>query len=116
MKFSAKIKPWYRRHDDWWYMTRRINGRRVQTKLAKGAEVDRSIHITDPVEYDGVVVATDPDETVAAFAQEAYRHHKTIGVVAGDPVALGFEPEDPGVQGGPDGFFGALALHRHWDR
>ena len=41
-------------------------------KLGKGAEVDRTLHITDPVEYDGVVVATDPDETVAAFAQEAF--------------------------------------------
>jgi catalase len=85
-------------------------------KLGKGAEVDRTIHITDPVEYDGVVVATAPDETVAAFAQEAYRHHKTVGVPGADPAALGFDPGDPGVQAHADGFFEALALHRHWDR
>jgi aspartate carbamoyltransferase catalytic subunit len=85
-------------------------------KLAKGAEVDRTIHITDPVEYDGVVVATDPDESVAAFAQEAYRHHKTVGVVVGDPSALGFDPDDPGVLSDAASFLDALALHRHWDR
>ena len=38
MKNSAKIRPWFRKHDDWWYVTRRINGERVQTKLAKGKE------------------------------------------------------------------------------
>ena len=38
MQNSAKIRPWFRKHDDWWYVTRRLNGQRVQTKLAKGRE------------------------------------------------------------------------------
>jgi catalase len=79
---------------------------------------DRSIHITDPVEYDGVVVAVQaPDESVAVFAQEAYRHHKTVAFV--DPAAAaaaGIDPGSPGVAHAPDAFFEALALHRHWDR
>lgn len=38
MKKSGKIRPWFRKHDGWWYVTRHINGERVQTKLAKGKE------------------------------------------------------------------------------
>jgi len=38
MKNSAKIRPWFREHDGWWYVTRRVNGARVQTKLAKGRD------------------------------------------------------------------------------
>jgi len=38
MKFSAKIRPWFRKQDGWWYVTRRINGKRVQQKLAEGKD------------------------------------------------------------------------------
>ena len=86
-------------------------------KLDKGVAVDRSLHITDPVEYDGVVLACEPDEAIALFVMEADRHHKTLGVT--DPAwfdAIGVGPETPGVESEPDAFFAALALHRHWDR
>jgi len=80
-------------------------------------EVDRTVHITDPVEYDGVVLAAEADEALALFVQEAYRHHKTIGFVdAADPAALGIDTEGAGVADSPDAFFSALARHRHWDR
>ena len=36
MSSSAKIRPWYRKQDGWWYVTHRIHGRRVQTKLVEG--------------------------------------------------------------------------------
>jgi catalase len=85
--------------------------------LAAGVAVDRSLHITDPVEYDGVVLACEPDAALAAFVQEAYRHHKTVATTDGAwAEALGLDPGAPGVEGAPDGFFSALALHRHWDR
>lgn len=38
MQNSEKIRPWFRQHDGWWYVTRRLNGKRTQTKLAKGLE------------------------------------------------------------------------------
>lgn len=38
MKFAAKIRPWFRDLDGWWYVTRRVNGKRVQQKLVKGRE------------------------------------------------------------------------------
>ncbi len=86
-------------------------------KLAKNVPVDRTIHITDSVEYDGVVLAAEPDEAMAAFAQEAYRHHKTVAVLdgLGDTVD-GIEPGADGVVTNPEDFFEALALHRHWGR
>lgn len=31
-------RPWYRRSDGWWYLTRRVNGRREQIKLAHGKD------------------------------------------------------------------------------
>ncbi len=86
-------------------------------KLDKGVAVDRSLHITDPVEYDGVVLACQPDEATGAFVQEAYRHHKTVACT--DPAwtaSLGIDPESAGVEAEPEAFFDALALHRHWDR
>ncbi|MCU1371392.1 MAG: katE [Ilumatobacteraceae bacterium] len=86
-------------------------------KLEKGVAVDRSFHITDPVEYDGVVLACEPDEAIAAFVQEAFRHHKTVAVT--DPAwgeGIGVDPEAEGVEVSPDPFFAALALHRHWNR
>ena len=59
--------------------------------------VDRSIHITDPVEYDGVVLLAEPDEAMALFVQEAYRHHKTVALVAdGADSALGIVADAPG--------------------
>lgn len=33
-----KKKPWFREHDGWWYVTRRVDGKRVQTKLVRGKE------------------------------------------------------------------------------
>jgi catalase len=86
-------------------------------KLDKGVPVDRSLHITDPVEYDGVVLACEPDESIAAFVQEAYRHHKAIGLT--DPnwrSAVGINGDAEGVEADPEPFFAALALHRHWNR
>jgi catalase len=86
-------------------------------KLDRGVAVDRSLHITDPVEYDGVVLACEPDAAIAGFVQEAYRHHKTIAVT--DPAwadALGVVTDGSGVEREPAAFFDALALHRHWDR
>ena len=69
------------------------------------------------VEYDGVVLACEPDEAIAAFVQEAYRHHKTVGSAESAWAdAIGVDPEAPGVTEAPDPFFEALALHRHWDR
>ena len=86
-------------------------------KLDGNVEVDRTIHITDPVEYDGVVLAATPDEAMALFVQEAYRHHKTIGMVDGaDGDALGITADAPGVEDSPGPFFDALARHRHWAR
>jgi len=86
-------------------------------KLAGGVAVDRSLHITDAVEYDGVVLATAPDAGIGAFVQEAFRHHKTIAIL--DPTwlePLGIESAQPGVADTPEPFFDALALHRHWNR
>ncbi len=85
--------------------------------LEGNVAVDRTVHITDPVEYDGVVLAAEADEALALFVQEAYRHHKTIGFVdAADPAALGIDTEAAGVADSPGAFFDALARHRHWDR
>ena len=86
-------------------------------KLDKGVTVDRTIHITQPVEYDGVVLAADPDEAMAVFVQEAYRQHKTVALV--DPAygeRTGIELGEPGVETDAAAFFEALSLHRHWDR
>jgi catalase len=82
-------------------------------KLGRGVIVDRSVHVTDPVEYDGIVLAAPPDETFALFVQEAYRHHKAIAIADDKAVAaLGLD----GVACEPTGFFDVLALHRDWDR
>ena len=86
-------------------------------KLDKGAVVDRTLHITQPVEYDGVVLAAEPDEAMAVFVQEAFRHHKTVGLLdASYSSSTGIDASAAGVESGPDGFFEALTLHRHWDR
>jgi catalase len=86
-------------------------------KLEKGVPVDQTVHITDPVEYDGVVLAADPDEAMGMFVQEAYRHHKTVSILApADGAALGIDSADAGVEADPDAFFAALGLHRHWER
>ncbi|MET0895963.1 MAG: catalase [Acidimicrobiia bacterium] len=85
--------------------------------LAGGVAVDRSVHITDPVEYDGVVIAAAPDPGTGLFVQEAFRHHKTIAVL--DPewgAILGIDTDLTGVSDNADAFFADLALHRHWDR
>ena len=86
-------------------------------KLEGGVPVDRTVHITDPVEYDGIVLAADPDEAMGLFVQEAYRHHKTIGLVGpGATADLGIATDAEGVAGDPEEFFGQLANHRHWNR
>ncbi len=86
-------------------------------KLAKGAVATRTMHITQAVEYDGVVLAAAPDETIEAFVREAYRHHKTIAFVDRSHArTLGIHLAAAGVVSEPDQFFQALALHRHWDR
>jgi len=86
-------------------------------KLEKGATVDRTIHITQSVEYDGVVLAAEPDEAMARFVQEAFRHHKTIAATKPDfAEASGIGPSEAGVAVKPAEFFDALAAHRHWDR
>jgi len=85
--------------------------------LVKGVAVDRSLHITQPVEYDAVVLAGEPDEAMAAFVQEAYRHHKTVAMT--NPAfgaALGIDPASPGVVKTTEEFVEALSAHRHWDR
>ena len=57
------------------------------------------------------------DEAVATFVQEAFRHHKTIGIADPDTLAtLGIAADGPGVATTPAAFFEALARHRHWDR
>jgi len=86
-------------------------------KLESGATVDRTIHITDPVEFDGVVLAADPDEAMAGFVQEAYRYHKTVafGKVSFG-TATGIAADAEGVAATPTAFFDALAQHRHWNR
>jgi len=38
VRFSAKIHPWFREQDGWWYVTRKVNGQRVQQKLIKGRD------------------------------------------------------------------------------
>ena len=38
MKNTRKVKPWFRKQDGWWYVTRRINGKRVQIRLVQGLE------------------------------------------------------------------------------
>ncbi|MEY2468969.1 MAG: catalase [Actinomycetota bacterium] len=86
-------------------------------KLDNGLPVDRSAHTTDPVEYDGVVLATAPDEAAAMFVQEAFRHHKTIGLSDSAMVeGLGLPANAAGVTLTPDEFFAALGEHRHWNR
>ena len=86
-------------------------------KLEKGAVVDKTIHTTQAVEYDGVVLAAAPDEAMATFVQEAYRHHKTVAFLdESDADSIGVDPSSAGVEAKPDAFFDALALHRHWDR
>ncbi len=85
-------------------------------KLEKGVPVDQTIHITDPVEYDGVVLAAEPDEAMGMFVQEAYRHHKTVSVLPADGQTLGIDLTESGVETDPGKFLGALALHRHCDR
>jgi len=86
-------------------------------KLAGGVPVDRTVHITDPVEYDGVVLAAEPDEAMAVFVQEAYRHHKTVGLLdAGWHETTGVPAGADGVSADPTEFLEELALHRHWDR
>ncbi len=86
-------------------------------RLAKGAAVDKSLHTTQSVEYDGVALAAPPDEAVAVFVQEAYRHHKTVALTdRAYATATGIDPAAPGVTADPDDFLDALALHRHWTR
>ncbi len=86
-------------------------------KLDGGVVVDRSVHITDPVEYDGLVLAAAPDAGTAMFVQEAFRHHKTVAILDADWAAqLGIDPQQEGVTADADAFFEALALHRHWNR
>ena len=64
-----------------------------------------------------MVLAAAPDEAMGAFVQEAFRHHKTIGLSAdGSDADLGIDSSDPGVAGDSSAFFDALAHHRHWDR
>jgi catalase len=85
--------------------------------LEHGVVVDRSVHVTDPVEYDGVALATEPDPGLGVFVQEMYRHHKTIALLDGAwAEVLGLEVGAQGVTGSPGDFFEALALHRHWER
>ncbi|CAN5504536.1 catalase [soil metagenome] len=86
-------------------------------KLDNGVVVDKTIHTTQPVEYDGVVLAADPEQAMAVFTQEAFRHHKTVAILRpAKAEAIGIESELSGVEKEPDGFFAALAMHRHWDR
>lgn len=86
-------------------------------KLERGVAVDRTLHITDPVEYDGVVLAAAPDEAIAAFVQEAFRHHKPVALVdAGALDLVGIPAGAAGVSDAPEAFFDDLALHRHWAR
>jgi catalase len=86
-------------------------------KLERGVAVDRSFHITDPVEYDGVVLAAALDEAIAAFVQEAFRHHKPVALVdAGAGDLVGIAPDAAGVTADPEAFLADLALHRHWAR
>jgi hypothetical protein len=85
--------------------------------LDGGVAVDRSVHITDPVEYDGVVLAAPADAGLATFVQEAYRHHKTVALLEpGTPDELGIDPGAEGVTDDAGAFFEALTLHRHWER
>ncbi len=86
-------------------------------KLRGGIAVDRSLHITDPVEYDGVVLAGDPDAGMAMFVQEAFRHHKTIAILDVNwAKPLSIDLDHAGVTSTPEAFLDALALHRHWNR
>jgi catalase len=86
-------------------------------KLENGLVIDRSAHISDPVEYDGVVLTTSPDETATLFVQEMFRHHKTIGFADGlGADAVGLPVNAAGVTTSPEDFFAALGLHRHWNR
>ncbi len=86
-------------------------------KLANGLAIDRSAHISDPVEYDGVVLASGPDELAAVFVQEMFRHHKTIGLADGLVAEdVGLPVDAAGVTTSPEDFFSALGDHRHWNR
>ena len=38
MNSAKNVKPWFRKHDGWWYLTRCIDGKHVQTKLVRGRE------------------------------------------------------------------------------
>ena len=86
-------------------------------KLQSGLAIDRSAHISDPVEYDGVVLATTPDQVAGAFVQEMFRHHKAIGLTDGLTAdAVGLPVNAVGVTTSPEDFFVALGKHRHWNR
>lgn len=68
-------------------------------------------------EYDGVVLAAEPDEAMAVFTQEAFRHHKTVALTDAEFAGpTGIDLEADGVASEPAEFFDALALHRHWER
>ena len=38
MQVTEKVRPWFRESDSWWYVTRRVNGKRIQIKLARGRQ------------------------------------------------------------------------------
>src|ERR1700722_7661198 len=38
MKRIEKVEPWFRDFDGWWYVTRRVNGKRTQIRLAQGKD------------------------------------------------------------------------------
>ena len=41
---NLKKKPWYRKHDGWWYVTKTVDGRRQQIKLARGKENEQEAY------------------------------------------------------------------------
>jgi catalase len=98
--------------------------------VAGGVPVDKTFHSTDSVEFDALVLAGGVDDTVdrkvGVMAQEAYRHHKTVGAWGTANVVLGglgILEDSPGVVTGllGDDAFGqalieALSWHRHWAR
>jgi len=44
MKSLKNVKPWFRKQDGWWYVTRSVNGKRRQVKLVRGADQEEAAY------------------------------------------------------------------------
>jgi catalase len=97
-----------------------------------GVEVHHTFHTADSVQFDAFVLDPSAAQAIAldrkplVMVQEAYRHHKAIGVMGSAAELLdeaGIDATAPGVVLGAsaakrftDDLVVAIGMHRHWDR